>query len=404
MTIEDIEKRKALVNESNTIISNAEKELRKLTEEETKRLEEIKAEITELENKSNNQIKTKKTMETKNFSLINTIRNVVEGRQQDDLSLEVMQKGAEELRKAGVTYKGQITLPFEYRSTLVSASNPAVETSVLDIQTPLYNALTVTKAGATILNGLVGNVVIPTYTGSNVAWKSELDAATDGTGTMGSVDLKPKRLTGYFDVSKMLLAQDSVGVEQMLRNDIVNSIAVAIEKAIFSKIVDDNAPKGFFAGFNADTNFDVAGELSWEKVVELESKVDTSNALMGNLAYITHPSLKGLAKTTPKASNTAVFVAEGNTINGYNLLSTSSMATDITTKNYYGIIFGNWADLLIGQWGGVDIVVDPYTQAGNGKIRIYVNAYFDAKPRRKESFAIGGLKEAEVVPPSTGGN
>lgn len=392
MTIEDIEKRKLLVEESNSIIARAEAEQRKITNEETQRLEQIKLEITELDNKSNNNLKNKRNMETKNFSLVNTIRNVVEGRSQDDITLEVMQKGAEELRKAGVTYKGQITLPYEYRSSLVADSNPAVKTDVFDIQTPLYNALTVTKAGATVLTNLVGNVVIPTYSGSNVAWKSELDAATDGTGTMGSVELKPKRLTGYFDVSKMLLAQDSVGVEKMLRQDIVNAIAVALEKAIFSKSVDANAPTGFFAGFDEDTDFDVAGSLNWSNVVALESKVDTANALMGNLAYITHPSLKGLAKTTAKASNTAVFVAEGNTINGYNLLATSSMSKEITAANYYGIIFGNWADLLIGQWGGVDIVVDPYTQAGNGKIRLYVNAYFDAKPRRNESFAIGGLK------------
>ncbi len=388
--IELIEKRKSLINKSNDIISKAEQEKRKLTEQENEELERIKREITELESKINN-IKQQKRKEMKEFSLVKAIRNVVEGRGNDDTTLEVVEKGTAEMRKAGVTYKGQIILPYEYRAAL-DASSPSVEADVWDIQTPLYNALTLTKAGATVLNGLVGNVVIPTYSGSNVAWKSELDSAADGTGSMSSIDLTPKRITGYFDVSKMLLAQDSKGVEAMLKRDIVTSIAVALEKAVFSKDVDVNAPTGFFAGFDEDIDFDVAGTLTWANVVELESKVDTANALIGNLAYITHPTLRGLAKTTPKVSNNAVFVAENNLINGYTALTTSSMATNITANGYYGMVFGNWADFIIGQWGGIDIIVDPYTQAGNGKIRLYVNAYFDAKPRRTESFAVAGLK------------
>lgn len=390
--IDLIEKRKKLVTESQQIIENAEKENRKLTDNEQIRLDEIDNEIKKLENNLNNKNKNNKNMENREFSLIKTIRNIVEGRQHDDFTLEIINAGANELRKAGVTYKGQLTLPFEYRSTLISDNNPSVETNVLDIQTPLYNALTLTKAGATYLTGLVGNVVIPKYSGGNVGWKSETDAAADGTGSMASIELKPKRLTGYFDISKMLLAQDSKGVEQMLKNDIVNAIAVAIEKAVFSKDTDANAPTGFFAGYTGDTDFNVAGTLNWTNVVKLESEVDTANALMGNLAYITHPSLRGSAKTTAKVSNTAVFINENNSINGYSVYATSSMAKNITAQNYYGIIFGNWADFIIGQWGGVDIVVDPYTQAGNGRIRIIVNAYFDAKPRRTESFAIGGLK------------
>jgi len=388
--IELIEKRKSLINKSNDIISKAEQEKRKLTDKESEELEQIKREITELESKINN-VKQQKRKEMKDFSLIKAIRNVVEGRGNDDATLEVIEKGTNEMRKAGVTYKGQIILPYEYRAAL-DASSPSVETDVWDIQTPLYNALTLTKAGATVLNGLVGNVVIPTYSGSNVAWKSELDSAADGTGSMSSIDLTPKRITGYFDVSKMLLAQDSKGVEAMLKRDIITSIAVALEKAVFSKDVDVNAPTGFFAGFDEDVDFDVAGTLTWANVVELESKVDTANALIGNLAYITHPTLRGLAKTTPKVSNNAVFVAENNLINGYTALTTSSMATNITANGYYGMVFGNWADFIIGQWGGIDIIVDPYTQAGNGKIRLYVNAYFDAKPRRTESFAVAGLK------------
>ncbi len=76
---------------------------------------------------------------------------------------------------------------------------------------------------------------------------------------------------------------------------------------------------------------------------------------------------------------------EGNEVNGYPVLCTSAVAGK-------GVIFGNFADLVIGQWGGIDLTVDPYTQAANGKVRLVINAYFDAKPRRAEAFVKKVLK------------
>lgn len=388
MTVEQIELRKSLINEVNSIIAGSEMQNRKLNADEEQRIAELDKQIKQLtEEEIPKPINLKNSRKMENFSLLKSIRNVVEGKAHDEITLQVLQEGTKQMREAGVAYKGQLTLPLEHRAAL-DATSPSIETAVFDILTPLLNALVFNKVGATFLTNLKGNLVIPKYSGSNVAWKSELDAATDGTGTMGSVEYTPKRVTGIFDISKMLLAQDSKGVEVMLQRDIVNAIAVALEKAVFAKDVDANAPAGLFTG-----TLDVSGALSWANVVSMESKLDAANAMLGNLAYITHPALRGLAKTTPKVANTAVFVQENETINGYPVYATNSMASGIdAVELYYGMVFGNWADMVIAQWGGIDITVDPYTQAGNGKIRLYVNAYFDAKPRRDESFVIAGLK------------
>jgi hypothetical protein len=50
------------------------------------------------------------------------------------------------------------------------------------------------------------------------------------------------------------------------------------------------------------------------------------------------------------------------------------------------IILGNWSDLIIGQWGGLDILVDPYTGATAGTHRVVALQDVDIAVRRVASF------------------
>ena len=107
-----------------------------------------------------------------------------------------------------------------------------------------------------------------------------------------------------------------------------------------------------------------------------------------------HKGARGILKTTLRAPSVSEgFIYEDNMVNGYKTFVTGGVASGLqSTTDEYGVIFGNWADLVIGQWGGLELTVDPYTQAGNGMVRLVINSYFDAKVRRDESFAIGSLK------------
>ena len=103
---------------------------------------------------------------------------------------------------------------------------------------------------------------------------------------------------------------------------------------------------------------------------------------------------RGILKKTLRAASVAEgFIYEGGMVNGYKTFTTASMASGLQTgTDEYGIVFGNWADLIIGQWGGLEITVDNLTQATNGAIRLVVNGYFDVVKRRDTSFAVGSLK------------
>jgi hypothetical protein len=115
----------------------------------------------------------------------------------------------------------------------------------------------------------------------------------------------------------------------------------------------------------------------------MESAVDTANALTGKLAYIIHPATKSIFKTTAVLTNGKP-IMEGKEVNGYPTFVSSAMPNGATTSK--AAIYGNFNDLVIGQWGGLDITIDPYTQAIGGKIRLIVNANFNWIQVRTESF------------------
>lgn len=378
-SVELLDKKEQLQLRAENLLNSVEKEARKLnTDEEVefnsllKQIEDIE---TELNNKLNDNEKRNKTMENK-FSLINAINAVVNNRNLDETAQEIVNAGIAEMRKSGQSYSGQIILPVEERATIqVTAAHgiEAVADDKLNILEPLRNRLVLTQAGATYMTGLVGNVFIPTYSGTNVAWKGEVAAADDGAGTFGEVELSPKRLTAYLDISKQFLIQDSVSAEEMLKNDIVRALAEKLESTILGNVAGSTTqPAGIFKLITPATG----AAATYAGTVAMEKALDENNAT-GNYSYIVSPAVKATLRTAPKDSGSGLFTMENDEINGIPVYCTNSCA---------GAVVGNFEDYVIAQWGGIDLTVDPYTQASNGKVRLVINAYFDAKPRRTESF------------------
>jgi HK97 family phage major capsid protein len=389
-----IESRKLKVKELEDILDKVKLESREMFTSENDDFNKINSEIEkidkELEEKkkvSNKKINIKenRTMEKNKFSLLSAIRDYTEGRGTSDTSAQMFELGKAEMNKAGISPRGQIILPWETRAIVNATTAGEGEYNIAEIKYDmlgaLRNELVAVRAGATLLSGLNGTISIPIYAGSTSAWKAENTTAVDGAGAFTEVTLSAKRITSILDISKQWLNQDSNGAEQLLMQDLTASVLGILESTIFGTASGSTVQP---AGILYNVSYTSTGTTTWANIVALESAVETSNALAGKLAYITTPSLKGVFKTTAKASNAAVFVAEGNNVNGYPLFSTSAMTSG-------KCVFGNFSDLLIGNWGGVDILVDPYTQGHLGVVRLVVNSYWDFVKRRSASFVYGNL-------------
>ena len=191
-----------------------------------------------------------------------------------------------------------------------------------------------------------------------------------------------------------MLVQENTSVEAYIRQAIAVAIAQKIEQTAFSKNKSvANTPDGMFHTHDAN----IKGDMTWAQIVAMETNADTQNALFGNLSYILHPSLVGKAKTKVKdASGAGGFIFAGNgdgQLNGYRALRTNNLPKELgDASDEFGIVFGNWADYFLGQWGGIELLVDPYTQALSGTVRLITNSYWNMGFIRKESFTIASLK------------
>jgi len=252
--------------------------------------------------------------------------------------------------------------------------------SLIDV---LRNRSVVMGLGATTLEGLVGDVAIPRVTsGSASAWIStEGGNAAQSDPQFDQVTMSPKTAGTYTEVTRQLLQQSSIGLEAFLRNDLAQGMATLIDAGALYGSGSSGQPTGVAntSGINAPTAF-AAAVPTFAEIIDMETQVDVDNALVGTLAYLTDPTTRGGLKSKDKGTDTGQFVWMGNEVNGYNAV----VSNQVTAGD---VFFGNWADVVIGLWGGLDILVDPYTNSLSGTVRIVAHQSVDVAVRHAVSFA-----------------
>lgn len=242
---------------------------------------------------------------------------------------------------------------------------------------------------ARTMGGLVGNVEIPKQTGGATAyWIGEGDDANETTPTIGQLGLSPKTVAAYTDITRRLLMQSTPDAEAIVRGDLVAAISQAIDYAGYYGTGTSNQPLGLanYTGINA-VDF-AAANPTYAELVQMETEIAADNADVNSMAYVLNARGRGAAKTTPKfasgasVSDAGVIWEPGNTLNGYR--------AEVTNQVQDGdVFFGNFADLVVGMWGGLDMTVDPYTLSKSGGLRIVVFQDVDFAVRRVESFTLG---------------
>lgn len=372
------EKSLELRNQLAELIANGQKEERELNEEETSKMAEIRSQIDEINSQIEEIEKENRTIEINNktenkenrtMSLLKMINAVVEGRNFTEDEAKAIAEARAEFAKSGISPKGQIV----YRTIAATVQGSGMENVPEDkwnLEVAVRNNLVATKMGADFVSGLVGDVSIPQYAGSNVTWKGETATAASGDTTFSEVILTPKRLTATLDISKQFLLQDSNDAEALLIRDLGAAIAEKLDVTIFGAgSGDTNTPAGLFDGVTGGTALTA---ITYDDVLALEETVELANG--SNYMFIVNPKVKFALKGTQMA-NGLQMVFDGGEIDGYKTISSNSVVTN-------GIICMDPRELVIGNWGSAfEITVDPYTKAADGQVRLVVNAYYDAKLR-----------------------
>ena len=265
----------------------------------------------------------------------------------------------------------------------------------------LRNKAVVMGLGTQMLTGLQGNIAIPRATGGATAyWVAESGSPTESQAAFDQVTMSGKTVGAFSDISRKLLLQSSIDVEGYVRNDLATVLALAIDSAAIEGTGSSNQPTGILntSGIGSIAGGTNGAAPSYANIVGLETEVAQDNADIGSLSYLTNTKVRGKLKQTYTNSTYGeipVFGADG-TMNGYNVAVTNQVPSNLTKGTASGvcsaIIFGNFADLIVGMWGSLDLMVDPYTASTSGTVRVVALQDLDIAVRHPESFA--AMKDA----------
>lgn len=361
-------------------MDNFRKDISNINEE----INELETELRTKEENYNYNNNTEKQMEKRNFSLLGAIRAVSENRSLDPIAQAVVLEGQAEMRNRSLSLVGQIQLPTaveERAITVQSEGEDIVATNLMDVMGSLKAKNVLVQAGARVLENLTGDVQFPLSSSANCSWEGETSETTATDMIFTHVKLSPKRLSCVVDVSKQFLLQDSASAERVIREEILSAINSKLEKTFLGAEQGTNTmPQGLFYN-NGTPLIEVA---SFKDLTDVEAGVENAN-VDGKVVYLLSPKAKGALRNMVKGDKTTTLVYENGAVDGTEALSTSNIAE----KRF---AYGDFSNVVIANWGNLDITVDPMTKAASGLVRLVVNFYCDVKVLRPETIKVGALK------------
>lgn len=273
----------------------------------------------------------------------------------------------------------------------------ATELLASDFISMLRNKAKVIEAGARVIDGLMGNIAIPRQTSAATAyWVAEGTEPTESAPAFDQVSLSPETVGGYTDFTRKLILQSTPAIEMLVRQDLATVLALEIDRVAINGSGSGNEPPGILntTGIGSVALGTDGAAPDWDAIVSLENEVLKDNVDDGPLAYLTNSSAMTKMKRTFIDAGSGVRLWDtrtpGTPLNGYAGHVSNQVPSNLTKgtgTNLSAILFGNWADLIIGQWGGLDLLTDPYTFSASGTVRVVALQDVDIAVRHPESFA-----------------
>ena len=338
----------------------------------------------------------KEEKELRQFSISKFLRQSLPGETMDGIEAEMAQEGKREFQQGikgaaeGVFLPSSLLRTYYYTNASEANYGQAfVEQTALTYIGKLRNATIGRRLGVRYLDGLQGNIAFVTG-GADAAWVAEEGAASKQKPAYTKAVMSPKRLQVLQGVTYDLMHQSSKALDDLILDDMVKAHAVALDAAIFTGSGSSGQPTGVLSASNVnsiaiDTH---GGPLTYNLLVQMETEVGIDNGLLDDtLAYVSNAKVQGKLKTIPQIAGYPYYLMNDGKVNGYPFFMSNGIPSNLGTGSAFSAaIFGNWSEVLVGSWGGLQLIVDPYTAKANGVLEISAAAYHDVLVRTPQAF------------------
>lgn len=419
------------------IVDAAKAENREMTAEETQEFDTLQTEVTDLDKQIERQLQVEQLeinrarrtaapvtggdddpesseqREIKNlakrYSIARHMQLAREGKAFDGVEKEMDDIGGAENRAAGIedklTDKITVRVPMQvlraagqtvtqdsgnYGGALVHDQAPRV----FD---PFQPKLFLEQLGATRLTGLRGGKIpLPSFGSFQFEWLDEVESITPQKAAVGGPSLSPERLGAAVPISERLLLQSSIDVDAMVMKILRRGYENALQYAAINGSGTSNEPRGILNTVGIQSVTHDPALPTRADLLKLQSLLEIENVGDASLGFLTHPAMKFALKGIPVVALGSRFLWEGEEIDGVKAVSSSLVPA---LSGNYPVIYGDWSNLFIGEWGALNMIIDPYTRVLSGEIQVVVNAFAGVAVARPKAFAVD--KFLTTVAPET---
>lgn len=260
-----------------------------------------------------------------------------------------------------------------------------VETQNVGFIEMLRNRSVAFRMGARRLSGLVGNVTVPRQSVAGTAYwlANEATAITEGQQTFVQVALAAKNVGAYTEISRQLLLQSSPSAEGIVSDDLAQIVALAADLAVLNGSGAAGQPTGIIntAGIGSVTGT----TLGFSGILDFQTDVAGSNVMPARGGYVTTPAVSALMMQRVKFANTASPLWEGNVWDGQMCGYPAMSSNQVPTAN---MLYGDWNEVIVGEWGVLEIEVNPYANFQAGIVGVRAIYSMDVAVRRAFAFAL----------------
>ena len=339
-----------------------------------------------------------------NYRFMDAVRTLSGQKKMEGLIKEMHEEADREMRAAGVSEygtgvlipmmvtsrdQGGVWLTRDMTAGSDTAGGHTIETELRGLIPFLDPRNILRRIGATYLPDLVGDLKFPRNDGAATAvWNTEQGTADETNPTFDEVTMTPKRLAAFTDISMQVMRQSSIAMENFVRNRLLQARDNALDVAGIAGTGSSNQPTGI-KNTSGVTNISLGAAPTWADIVEFETTIAANDADFGNLAYLTTPGLAGKLKTVKRDTAGNMFIWEGpnlggGQVNGYNAVVSTLVPSDGGGHDMY---FGNWAKLMIGQWGAMELTTNPFTKLKEATVEVVLNTFHDIGVEHGAAFA-----------------
>lgn len=401
MSIHQIRETKvSKVAEMRRLLTTAENEKRSLNSNEQTAFDSLKSEITGLESqeqraqflddaerRSMGNVADKHTTNLeKQISLVDAINAQVESRA---LNGALGEYNAEQ-KRSGIAARGVLVPQSLFEKRAAQTTTTAAGIVPDDFRADqfvglLRNAMLVKSLGARVLPSLRGDTVIPRQaTTATAQWIAEGTALTDSGITFDNITLRPRHVGAITELSRQLLQQSNPSIEQLVRDDFVQVVGLAIDKAMIHGN-GTTEPEGLLT---AATGTGTLATLNWITILKVLEDLALQNITPS--AWLTHPKVVTKLKAALKTAGLPGYLMEAGQMAGLPVASTNQLAQKAGAPATGRIIAGNFSEMVIGTWGSVDILANQFAEGlySRGAVQVRILTTLDMIPRRENAFAV----------------